>query len=118
MDEAHSLLAFNVPAQLVKDIVSVRALWRFGGWAIDLDILAVRQIAEWLVVSGYRFAQQPPRIDRFEKTCTEIVLAILKMPRQSVLASESQRWIHVLAAASPIMLCRSDQGPGPGSIGT
>ena len=76
MDEAHSLLAFNVPAQLVKDIASVRALWRFGGWAIDLDIIAVRQVAEWPVVSGYGFAQQPPRNDRFGKTYAEVSLAI------------------------------------------
>ena len=78
----------NVPPQWVKDAVSMWAVVQHGGWALDLDIVAIQPVPLWPVTpAGYCFCRHPRKtVGWFRHANDEVSLAVFAAPRGSEVA--------------------------------
>ena len=84
---AQCMLRQHTAIQWLKDIVVMTALYKYGGWATDLDVIGVRPVSEWPSKKGYAFALSPQRQDAMKSKHAEISLSIVRMPRGAPEAS-------------------------------
>ena len=88
-EEARDLMARNVPVQMVKDIISMHVLHKFGGVWADLDIFCLGLPIP--TYKGYMLCQEPPNRPAglpMSRTWNALTLSILAMPMQAPKANE------------------------------
>ena len=78
----------NVPPQWLKDAVSMWAVAKHGGWALDLDIVALQPVSLWpRSAEGYCFCRHPRKTTGwFHHANDELSLAVFAAPQGSEIA--------------------------------
>lgn len=78
---------YNVPPQWVKDAVSMWAVSQHGGWALDLDVVALQPVTLWpRSPGGYCFCAYPRKTAGWFQGHEALSLAVFATPRGSEIA--------------------------------